>query len=245
MLERDLMDPVIVILVILISYLIGAISFTRVVVGIVKPGDKIEDYEMRVSSTGERFNVASIGATSASAVLGARMGMVIGALDILKATAVVLSIRLLYPAHPEYYLIAAVAVMIGHIWPVYYHFRGGSGFSSIAGGLLVIDPLAMVVCPLIGMVIGMLILRDVIGMFLLWIVLLIPYLWFTTHNMLFVWYAIAINVIFVIASLPQIRLILPMMLNSQEEQGYGQSYLGSTPMARGYIKIARLFKPRV
>ena len=35
---------------------------------------------------------------------------------------------------------AGLAVVAGHIWPVYYKFRGGRGVATFFGGLLVISP---------------------------------------------------------------------------------------------------------
>jgi glycerol-3-phosphate acyltransferase PlsY len=54
-------------------------------------------------------------------------------------------------------LLAAAAGLIGNNWPVYYRFKGGSGISAIYGGLLVIDPLAILVSAAGGLLIGLVI----------------------------------------------------------------------------------------
>ena len=62
--------------------------------------------------------------------------------------------RLYFHGQSLYMVSAALAGLVGHIWPLYYRFHGGSGYSAILGGLLVIDPLAVLVAPLAGLVLG-------------------------------------------------------------------------------------------
>lgn len=40
-------------------------------------------------------------------------------------------------------LIALTAVTAGHIWPIQLRWRGGKGFATFAGGLLLLDPLIL------------------------------------------------------------------------------------------------------
>jgi glycerol-3-phosphate acyltransferase PlsY len=48
---------------------------------------------------------------------------------------------------------ALLAVTAGHIWPLQLGFRGGKGFATLAGGLLLLDPLllsaGLALCPLL------------------------------------------------------------------------------------------------
>ncbi len=52
----------------------------------------------------------------------------------------------------------AAAVLVGHVYPVYYHFVGGYGISPLLGGLVVLDwraPLfAIALFAVIGLVVG-------------------------------------------------------------------------------------------
>jgi glycerol-3-phosphate acyltransferase PlsY len=51
--------------------------------------------------------------------MGPKVGCTIGLLDILKVTLPVLVFRLLYPDQ-YYFLIVAIAGMVGHNWPVFH-----------------------------------------------------------------------------------------------------------------------------
>lgn len=46
---------------------------------------------------------------------------------------------------------AALAVVIGHIWPVQLAFRGGKGIAPLLGAWLVLEPLALVPCLLLAL----------------------------------------------------------------------------------------------
>ena len=97
-------------------------------------------------------------------------GLVVVLLDVGKAMAVTGLFRLAVPAEPAY-LAAALFAVIGHIWPIYYRFRGGFGISPMLGGLLVIDPVALLVTMAIGAV-----LADRLIVYDGWTLLLAP--WF-------------------------------------------------------------------
>lgn len=47
--------------------------------------------------------------------------------------------------------LAAFAAMLGHVWPAWHRFRGGSGASVVAGGLLVLWPMAAVAGLIVGL----------------------------------------------------------------------------------------------
>lgn len=63
------------------------------------------------------------------------------ALDILKGSAAVL---FAYFTTPSLIQVAAVVVVIGHIWPIWYGFKGGKGVATALGTILIISwPLAV------------------------------------------------------------------------------------------------------
>lgn len=148
------------VLAVIVGYLIGSLSIARIVTGIVRPGTKLEDVQMRDATTGGTFTLKTVGATTASMLLGPKLGGMIGMLDIVKAALPALITRLLFPDQP-YYLLIGLGVVIGHIWPLYYHFHGGGGLSPVLGTLLVLDPLGTLVCVLVAFVIGMFVLKEI------------------------------------------------------------------------------------
>ena len=153
------MNIPLIIIFTLSGYLIGSISTSRIVARIVAPDTDLEKVELPDAVHGGTFNLRFVGATTASKVLGPRIGGLIGVLDILKGALPALILRLIFPSEP-YFLFAGTAVVIGHIWPIYYHFRGGIGVSSILGVMLVLDPLGILLCVLAAFLIGFFIIRD-------------------------------------------------------------------------------------
>lgn len=200
------MDPLILLLVVLGSYLIGAISVARIATRLLpsKPAPVDKAVPIQVPGTDETFEYTSVGATSIGMQHGGRTGCLVGILDMAKIAIPVLVLRIGYPDQP-YFLVSAVFGMIGHIWPVYYRFRGGRGFSSIYGGFLAIDPLGAVATSVAGLVGGIFILRNFALAYFLGLWLMIPWFWLTTKQLPFVAYALAVNVLYILGSIPEIR----------------------------------------
>jgi glycerol-3-phosphate acyltransferase PlsY len=142
-------------------------------------------------------------------------------------------------------LLAALGGITGHIWPIYYHFHGGSGFSAIIGSLLVIDPLAVVVTPIAGLLLGMVVFRNLIVASLSWIWLLIPWFWWRSDgDPIYFLFAVIVNILFILAMVPEIK-----MARKYAQQGkyieYGLGSISSNPMGRGLLRMAKLFKIEV
>lgn len=95
------------------------------------------------------------GSTNTLRVLGYKAGIPVLLLDILKGFLAVKMIYLTFyyiPATGEYInfqLLLGLAVIIGHIFPVFANFRGGKGVATLIGVILAIDPVSMLIC--IGM----------------------------------------------------------------------------------------------
>ena len=233
------------ILILFISYLLGSISFARLVTRWWTREKDVTDFEVPIDGTEESYKVLSIGGNSVSSVLGPKAGMTVGVLDILKVFLPTLLLKLLFPQQPAYALLAAVGGLIGHIWPIYYRFHGGSGFSAIMGGLLAIDWLAVLVCPIAGLLLGMVVFRNMIVASLSWIWLLIPWFWWRSGgDWTYILYALALNIFFILAMIPEIR-----MAQRYKQEGkyleYGRGSLKSHPMGRGMIKIAKFFRVKI
>lgn len=239
------MDPVIIIISsLLISYLLGSISFARLIVKM-WTGKDVAEFEVAVDGTGETYKAVSIGGNTVSTVLGAKGGLTVGILDILKVTLPTLTFKLLYPEQPVYMLIAAVGGLVGHIWPVYYRFHGGAGFSAIMGGLLVIDWLAVLVTPIAGLLLGMVVFRNMIVASLSWIWLLIPWLWWRTGgDPAHLLYAVIVNILFLLAMIPEYKTAMKYKKEGKYIE-YGLGALKANPMGRGMLKMAKFFKVEI
>lgn len=136
------------------AYLVGSISFTRIVGARVAPGDDLATTEIEVEGTEESWVYTGVSATSLLYRSGGRWMALVVLLDALKALLPTLAVRLVWPDSPVY-LAVALAVVVGHIWPVWYRFQGGRGQSSILGALVAIDPLAIPIAMGLGAAVGL------------------------------------------------------------------------------------------
>jgi len=240
------MDTGLAVLSAILPYLVGSISFARIGTSWLSSGKKdVADHEVEVDDSGDSYKVLSIGANSVSSLLGAKAGMAVSLFDILKVFLPTLYFKLVFPDQPALFLIAATFGIIGHVWPIYYKFHGGSGFTAIMGGLLVIDWLALLVTPIAGLILGMVVFRNMIVVSLSWIWLLIPWLWWRTDgDVAHILYSIAVNILFILAMLPEYKTAM-----KYKEKGkyieYGLGSLKSHPMGRGMLKMAKFFRVEI
>lgn len=224
-------------LALLVGYLFGAIPFSRVISRLLGRKEELESIEVPIPGTEETYKVTSTGAAAASMKLGPRVGCTIGLLDILKVALPTLAFKLLYPDQ-YYFLIAATAGMVGHNWPVFNRFQGGRGISAAYGGLLVVDFLGAIVSALAGLIFGLFVLRDFILAYMAGLWFTIPWLWFTTHDPVYVIYAVIVNILFFVAMIPDLR----QYQKARKEGNVDMSdVLASTPMGRGMMKIMERF----
>jgi len=224
------------------AYLLGSVSFARLVTRWWASGKDITEQRVSVDGTEESYKAVSIGGNTASSVLGAKGGMTVGVLDILKVFLPTLLFKLYFPETPVYFLVAAVFGLVGHIWPIYHGFHGGAGFSAIMGGLLAIDWLAILVVPVAGVLMGMLVFRNLIVANLGWLWLLVPWLWWRFDgDPFFIVYAVVANILFLIAMIPEYQTAMKYKKEGKLLE-YGLGNLKSTPMGRGMLKIAKFFK---
>jgi len=228
------MDVLIVLLAALVGYLLGSISFARIIMRFAAPGEKLDGMELDMGGA-ETLQVETVGGTAISVKLGAKYGMLTALLDILKAVVPTLAFKLLYPGMP-YYLFAATTALVGHNWPLYHRFKGGRGMSPMYGGFLVVDWIGTLVTAVVGMFLGLAVLRSVLLSWLLGPWLMIPWLWFRTMDPWHVAYAVAVNLLFVLAMIPEFRTIRDRKRRGVEGDMMGA--LEATPMGRGVRKMA-------
>ena len=228
------MDLLIALLAALVGYLLGSISFARIIMRFGAPGEELTGMELDMGGS-ETLQVGTVGGTAISVKLGAKYGMITALVDILKAVVPTLAFKLLYPEMP-YYLFAATMALVGHNWPLYHRFKGGRGMSPMYGGFLVVDWIGTLVTAVVGMFLGLAVFRSVLLSWLLGPWLMIPWLLFRTMDPWQVAYAVAVNLLFVLAMIPEFRTIRDRKRRGVEGDMMGA--LEATPMGRGVSKMA-------
>jgi glycerol-3-phosphate acyltransferase PlsY len=186
------------------GYLLGSISSARLVTHLVAPQSEVEKIELELPGTDTVFVSDSVSATAVRMQQGTRYGCLTAILDMVKL-AVPTAILIAWQPDQSYYLVLAGAGVFGHAWPIYYRFRGGRGESPILGGLLVIDVLGLLVTTVLGWIVGWMV-GDLLVLRWAFLVLMIPWFWFTTNDIAPVLYMIFVNIVYWIAMLPEIKL---------------------------------------
>lgn len=115
-----------------VAYLLGSISFAVLLVRTATGKD------IRTEGSG------NAGATNVLRAHGKGLGLAVAALDIAKGAGAVLLMRMV-TADPRYTAAAGFAAVLGHVFPVFYGFRGGKGVATAVGAFLVLAPLATLV----------------------------------------------------------------------------------------------------
>jgi len=213
------MDIWIAVIAGIIGYLFGSLSFARIVTNRFAPGTDITKTRLPISNTEMTFESDMISASSVRVNVGTRYGCLTAILDMLKVALPTLAFKLWQPDGP-YFLIVAAAGVIGHDWPLYYRFKGGRGESPFIGGLLVVDPLGLIVSNLAGTVIGWL-AGSVLLLRWTFLLLIIPWFWLTTHNPAYVLYAVVANLSYWGKLTPELKQLFFIQknggLSTQEE----------------------------
>lgn len=229
------MDVIISVLSAIVGYLLGAISFSRILTHFLIPEIDLEDVHLPNPDGTQGERLLTIGANTASIKLGSRVGCAIGILDILKAFIPTLIVKTLYP-NEYYFLLTSLFAVIGHNWPIYYRFKGGGGMSPTLGGFLAVDWIGTLIANLLGMLIGFSIVRDLFFAYVGWTLIMIPYLWITTKSPVYALYALLVNLSFYLALIPEIKRYLEARKRGETNMQQGMEV---TPMGREMLKIAR------
>lgn len=218
-----------------VGYLFGSISFARIIVKLVAPDQEITGMELDVAGSDEKVRVSAVSGTAVSMKLGAKYGGLTAILDILKVMIPTLVFRFGFPGM-TYFLITAATGLIGHNWPLYHRFKGGRGLSPIYGGLLAVDWLGSLLMSFAGMLLGLVVLRDVLVSYMAGMWLMIPWLWIRTRDPAHVAYAVFVNVMFALAMIPEIRGIMDRKRRGVEGDFAGA--MEATPMGRMIKQMA-------
>ena len=116
--------------IVLGAYLLGSVSFSYLVV------------KMREGMDVRTVGSGNAGATNVLRAAGKGAAVLVLLLDIFKGVVAVVGARLLAAA-PIVVGAAAVAVVLGHVFPVFLGFRGGKGVATSAGAMGALAPAAM------------------------------------------------------------------------------------------------------
>ena len=117
---------------VIVAYLLGSISFAVLLVR---------------ATTGKDIRAEGSGNAGATNVLrshGRKLALLVALLDVAKGVAAVLLMRLA-TLDPRWAAAAGFAAILGHVFPVFYGFRGGKGVATAVGAFLALSPLAVLV----------------------------------------------------------------------------------------------------
>ena len=229
------MELSILIIAALIGYLLGSISFARIGLRLAGSDRDISELEIPVEGSDETAKVEIFGANAASMILGAKAGIAIGILDMLKAALPMIIFRILFPAE-QYYLVIWIAVLVGHNWPLYFNFKGGRGFSVIFGGLLIIDWMAAIMLPIIGILFGLFVAGTMMIGYVGWVFFMPIWFWFRTFDLSFFSYSIVIMMLFFFSTRPEIRTMAKYRRMGKLKD-YMQGLYDSSPRWRGMKRM--------
>jgi len=118
---------------VIIAYLLGSIPF----------GYLLVKYVFAKGEDVRRIGSGGIGATNVSRRAGWKGGLLTYVFDVAKGAAAVLLMRQVEPADYFWIGAAALAAIIGHIFPVFLKFKGGKGVATGVGVFLILAPLAV------------------------------------------------------------------------------------------------------
>jgi glycerol-3-phosphate acyltransferase PlsY len=115
---------------VVVAYLLGSVSFAVLLVRAATGKD------IRAEGSG------NAGATNVLRAYGKKLALVVALLDVAKGAAAVALVRLV-TADPFWAAAAGFAAILGHVFPVFYGFRGGKGVATAVGAFAVLAPLAL------------------------------------------------------------------------------------------------------
>lgn len=135
----------VIILVALIGYALGSISFSVIF------SKKFAGFDLREKGSG------NAGSTNALRTAGKKVGAITLVCDILKGLVAILLAILIgnifkYENVAVLVQIAAIAAIIGHTFPIFFGFRGGKGVATSLGVLLLVNWKIGLICLIFALI---------------------------------------------------------------------------------------------
>lgn len=111
---------------VIISYLFGSLSLGQIMAA--KSGIQLN-----------KVGTKNPGAYNVYHQMGANLGILSGAFDVLKGTLPVYIGKELFNFDFSFIIMIATAAILGHMWPIFFKFNGGRGLATTVGTMLVLD----------------------------------------------------------------------------------------------------------
>lgn len=190
------------ILSIVIGYLLGSIP-SAYLMGRLRKGIDIRNLDS-----------GNMGAGAVIRQVGVWEGVLVGLIDIAKGSAAILIARALGVAEP-WVLAAGFGALLGHNFPVFVGFKGGSGTATIIGIFLILTPVAMGIA-LVIIAIPILTTRNFafavfIGLFLLPLLICLLCVLLFGGSLMLVWYSLVMDAFMLGRNLPVLKRAWPKM----------------------------------
>lgn len=184
----------------LLGYLLGSVSFARIVASRVLPGEDISRTVHDVGGQGFETEVHGVSPSAVGSRAGPRAGGLATLGDILKATVATGLAWLVLDRDAA--AAAGVGAVLGHVAPLYHRFRGGFGQSPIIGATLVLSPLGLPAAIVASNVVTLVAAEMTWGS-LLWPLFLVAW-GLVFSDTPFTWFAVLANVLYLWRLAPQL-----------------------------------------
>ena len=113
-------------LLVIIAYLLGSLTFGEIIA-------RLKGVNLREIGSG------NVGATNVSRALGKKYGILVFILDMLKGFIPTLLAVKIYGLDSWITFFVGIASVIGHMYPLFFKFRGGKGVATAFGVLLAVS----------------------------------------------------------------------------------------------------------
>ena len=107
--------------------------------------------------------------------------------------------------------------------------------SAIYGGFFVLDLIGTIFTAILGMALGLFVLRNVLVAYTAGLWPMIPWIWFRSHSFSQLAYVVFCNLIFVIAMIPELRAIISYLRGGGRWDH--EATMQMTPMGRGITRL--------